>query len=449
MTKLRILLLATVAGATLSGAVLAVGGPAQDANLLEIYRLALTSDPQLGAAEARRRAAYEAVPQSRAALLPSIGLSANTAANRLDTRDSGFSNTGISHYNSRGYTLSLTQPVYHRDLLVQRRQADLSVKQADARYTTAEQDLILRVATRYFGVLSAKDTLEFAQAEKTAIARQLEQTQQRFNVGLIAITDVHEAQARYDLSVSQEIAAANGLDTARETLREVTGQYFSELASLGDELPLVVPEPTDIDQWVKAALEQNWQLVAAQLGAEIAREDIDRRRSGHYPTLDLVASDTRSISGGGNFGNSDSEDTALSLQLNVPLYQGGLVDSQVREGRYLMDQAVQNLEQSRRSTESQARQAYLGVQASISQVKALKQALVSTQTALKATEAGYEVGTRTIVEVLDAQRDVFRAERDYATSRYSYILNILQLKQAAGTLRPDDLGEVNAWLKKS
>lgn len=446
MIKLRNLLLAVATVAV--SPVLAADAPTSATDLLEIYRLALTSDPQLGAAEAARRAAYESLPQSRAALRPRVSLSADVTGNRLDTEESGFTSTGVNHFNSRGYTLSLTQPVYRRDLLVQRRQADLSVKQADAQYTSAEQDLIVRVATRYFDVLGAKDSLEFARAEKTAIARQLEQTQQRFNVGLIAITDVHDAQARYDLAVSQEIEATNGLDTARETLREITGQYFAEIAALGDKLPLVVPQPSDIAQWVNTGLEHNWQLVAAKLGAEIAREDIDRSRSGHYPTLDLVASNTRSITGGGTFGKSDTDTTALSLELNVPIYEGGLVDSQVRQSRYLMDRAVQSLEQVRRSTESQTRQAYLGVQAGISQVKALKQALVSTQTALKASEAGYDVGTRTIVEVLDAQQEVFRARRDYAAARYSYILNILQLKQAAGTLSPDDLTEVNGWLQK-
>lgn len=413
-------------------------------DLTEVYRLAQQSDPQLRAAEAAYRAAQEARPQSRAALLPNIGFNAYLSEND-STIESGVGTDGS--YSTNGYSLNLKQPIYHHDYYVQLRQADSRIAGAEAQFGSARQGLILRVANAYFDRLAAQDNLDFAEAEKRAISQQLRQTQQRFKVGLNAITDVHEAQARYDAAVAQEIAAQNQLDVATEALREITGQAHSALAAVSEDMPLIAPEPADIDQWVETAMKQNLQLLAAEAEANTAREEVKRRRAGHLPTLDLVAShgysDNTDVPSG--FG-AESTDTNLSLQLNIPIYAGGGISSQVREGEALYQQSREGLEQQRRTTVREARSAYLNVMAGISQVKAFKQALSSATTALEATQAGFEVGTRTAVDVLDSQRERFRAQRDYARARYDYALATLQLKQAAGVLSEQDLQQLNNWL---
>ncbi|MEW6353194.1 MAG: TolC family outer membrane protein [Pseudomonadota bacterium] len=427
----------------ISGALL-VPWSASAQDLAAVYELAAENDPQLRAAAAARAATQEAKPQSRALLFPTLSLDANTNYNDLDIRAPAI---GTSRFNSNGYTLNLTQPVYRHETYAQIRQADARIGQAEAEYSAAQQELIVRVATRYFDVLAAQDNLEFAHAEKESIARQLEQSRQRFDVGLVAITDVHEAQARYDLAVAQEIDAENQLSTARETLREVTGRYHEDLAPLMTKIPLLTPEPSNIETWVDTALKQNLQISAADFAAQVAREEIDRRRAGHYPTLDIVGSSGYTHSGGGRFGASQIDSNVIGIQLNAPLFQGGLVNARVREAEHLRTQALEILEQQRRAVLRQTRASYLSVLAGISRVDALGQAIVSNQSALDAAEAGLEVGTRTAVEVLDARRELFRAKRDYARARYDYILETLRLKQAAGTLSPSDVQQINTWLQ--
>lgn len=413
---------------------------AQGANLADLYDLAKGSDPQLRGAVAAREAAREGGNQSRALLYPDVRFTANMAENDED---------GLPSYSSDGWTLSLTQPLYRRDRFVAVSQSDLATKQAELEYSASEQSLIVRLSERYFDVLAAIDSLEFAQAEKKAISRQLDQTKQRFEVGLIAITDVHEAQARYDLSVAQEIVAQNALANARIALREVTGSFSGNLQKLSEGVPLVAPQPADVESWGSSAVDQNPTVAASRLSAEAAREEIRRLRSGHYPSLDLVASRNHSDIDGGSSGPRETDSTSLALQLTVPIYQGGLVSSRTRQAEFRYNQALEGLEQQIRATDRQTRNAYLGVLASISQVKALQQALVSSRSALQATEAGFEVGTRTIVDVLDAQRELFRARRDLARARYDYVLNSLRLKQAAGNLIEADLLQVNGWLAAS
>ncbi|GAB4362138.1 MAG: efflux RND transporter outer membrane protein VpoC [Gammaproteobacteria bacterium] len=412
----------------------------QGADLTDLYDRAKRSDPQLRAAVAAREAAREGSKQSRALLYPDVRFTANVAENDEE---------GAPSYSSDGWTLSLTQPLYRRDRFVAVSQSDLAAKQAELEYSAAEQALIVRLSERYFDVLAAIDNLEFAQAEKKAISRQLDQTKQRFDVGLIAITDVHEAQARYDLAVAQEIVAQNSLANARIALREVTGEFTGDLQALSDKVPLITPQPADVESWGSSAVGQNPTVAAVRLSAEAAREEIRRLRAGHYPTLDLVASRNHSDVDGGSLGPRETDSTSLSLQLTVPIYQGGLVTSQTRQAEFSYQQALEGLEQQVRATDRQARNAYLGVLASISQVKALQQALVSSRSALQATEAGFEVGTRTIVDVLNAQRELFRARRDLARARYDYVLNSLRLKQAAGILKESDLLLVNSWLTAS
>ncbi len=432
----------------LAASFLMVGGRLALADdLLDAYRLAVQSDPQLKAAAASRQAVREAKPQARALLLPNLGFTGQISRDRVDPEDAD----PVSSTN-QSYFLSLVQPIYRRDRLVQLRQADGRIAQAEAQYGAAAQDLVVRTSSAYFDVLSAQDNLEFARALKEAFARQLEQAKQRFEVGLSAITDVHEAQARYDSAVTQEIVADNQLSSAREALREITGKLHEQLAGLPEDIPLQTPEPADASAWATTAQEQNLQLLAAGFASQVAQEEIERRRSGHYPTLDLV----------GRYGLTDSSSTSftatgiapgerttgsIGLQLSVPIYSGGLITSQTREARSLFDQAKAQQDQQRRAVLRQAEDAYRGVLNSISAVKAQRQAVISNQSALEATQAGYEVGTRTIVDVLNAEQLLIAARRDYATARYTYVLNTFRLKQAAGTLSEDDVKLVNSWLK--
>jgi len=414
-------------------------------NLLDNYLLARDNDPQLKAADATRLAQNEAKSQSIALLLPTISISGNTDKVSSETTNSNFFPSVKENFKSKGYSLNITQPVYRHDYWVGLRQADATVAQAEADYGVAKQELMIRLASSYFDLLAAQDSLEFAQAEKHATTRQLEQAKQRFEVGLIAITDVHEAQAQYDLTVAQEIGADNLLSNAREALQEITGQYEQSPSKLRIEIPLLSPAPNDIEQWVKQATQQNLNLKSAQFANNVAREEINRQRAGHFPTLDIVASRANRDTGGltGRINDTDT----VSLQLNVPIFAGGAVNSRTRQAAYRADAAKQNLIQSRRAVMRQTRNAYLGVIAEVSRVKALKQAVISTAKANEATQAGFEVGTRTIVDVLVSQRELFRAKRDYARSRYDYILNTLRLKQAAGSLAQVDIELVNKWLK--
>lgn len=442
-------------------------------DLLQVYEQALRSDPLLREAEANRLAALESKPQARSALLPQItaaGSESKDEAKGGNAFPQADPATGEVVLVSRAFQtdtdaetqwqLQLTQTVFRWDQWITLKQADKTVAQAEADYQAALQDLMVRVSDRYFNVLAAQDTLESAEATKEAIARQLEQAEKRFEVGLSAITDVQEAQAAYDQSVANVIAAKRALATAREFLREITGEYIPELEEPGTAFTLIPPEPEDQEAWVDTAMDQNLSLIASRLAEEIARDEIRIRRSGHYPTVDLVASRSRfdsqqdtanaiSPQPFGPFFPSDisSASNRISLQVNVPIYSGGFTSSRVREAVFQHRASKERLEAVARETERQARDAFLGVLSEISRVKALKQALASSETALKATEAGFEVGTRTTVDVLDARRNLFQAQTNYARSRYDYILNVLRLKQAAGTLTTADVERVNTWLR--
>ncbi len=414
-------------------------------SLMDIYQLAKGSDPDFQSAEAAHSAALEALPQSRANFLPSVDLSASKSKSDQDVTKSAFGSTGSRSFDDTNYTLSLNLPLYRKGNYITQRIATHSVARADAELDSARQNLLFNVTTAYFNDLSAVDNLEFARAEQRAIQRQLEQTRQRFDVGLVAITDVHEAQARYDLAVASEISANNELDNSRESLRTLTGNYHQGLLSLMDNTPLIRPEPADIEQWTKTALAQNPSLIMAQKRVEEARENVHSRRATRYPTLDLTAS--RSYAESGGLFASTSETSSVGVRLNLSLYQGGRINSQTRESQYFLKQAQQALELQRRETQRNVRSAYLGVIAGISRVKALGQALISSQSALRASEAGYEVGTRTTVDVLNSRQEVFRAQRDYAQARYDYILNTLRLRQATGSLSANDLNAINGWLQ--
>ena len=440
---------ATLGGAlAVAACLMSAAVSASEVDLVSAFRRALVNDPQFLSAGASNRAAQELIPQAEALLLPNVNMVGNFRANaRKNLRANARSGTRHDTFFNGDVNLNLTQPIYRQDLRIQVAQANTQVAQADAVFAFAMQELVIRVADRYFGVLAADDALQFAKAERTAIEQQLTQSQQRFEVGLIAITDVEEARAGFDLATAQVIAAENNLAGAYEALREVTGTYHRSLWILGNEMPpLVVPEPNNIDAWTETALEQNRQLEAARLEVARQRDEIRRVEAGHLPTLDVVGSSGLAFQSGNVTTNTQNWDTSVGLQLNMPIYRGGLVLSQSRSAQHTHQQALEDQEQQRRATQRLARDSFRGVLSGISQVQALKQAVRSAQSALEAIEAGFQVGTRTSVDVLNAQRELFSAQRDYSSARYDYILSILRLKQAAGTLAPNDLVQVNGWL---
>ncbi len=423
--------------------------PVYALDLIQIYDLGLQNDPQLQVMRAERDAVRESRPQALAQLRPAISVGGDVTRTYSQVKSS--SSTTYSTYSAGGSTsdktvisLNLNQPLYRRDYWIQLQQSDNQIAQAEANYEAERQNLIMRVAQAYFDVLAAQDTLGFAHAEKKAIRRQLEQAQQRFDVGLIAITSVHEAQAAYDKARADEIQAENELDDAWEALHEIIGDSEKVLARLTAELPLSMPVPDSIDQWSERALQQNPKLVALRSATIVARQNIELQRAGHYPTLALVGSHSLSRSNAERA--TDSDTSSIGLQLNVPLYLGGGVTSRTRQARFDFEKAQQNLDRERRAVKRQVRDAYRGVVSSISRVKALKATTVSAKSALEATEAGFEVGTRTMVDVLTEQRNLYRARRDYSYVRYDYILNGLRLKQAAGSLSRTDLEKITPWL---
>lgn len=424
---------------------MALAGPAQADDLLSVYTDALGSDPVIRAAAAERDAALEIIPQSMAVLLPDIAVNADVSRDRFDPRDSDEDTT---YATNETYSVQLRQAIYQRERFVQLKQADHRAAQADATYTAAQQDLVLRAATDYFQVLGAMDNLAFVIADKEAIAVTLEQAQDRYEVGLAAVTDVYEAQARYDLAVSEELNAEKLLNDAREALRRLTGTVPGHVSVLKPAIPLVSPDPSSPGKWLEVALEQNPTLLAATAATSAAKDQIEVQRSGHYPSLDLVAEYQYRDNDFGGLGIPiERNDGAIGLQLNIPLYQGGLISSRTRQASYRYTQAREDRVEVHREVENQIRDSYSGVVVEISKVDALYQAILSSEKALEASQAGFEVGTRTIVDVLDSQRELLRARRDHARSRYAYLLNSLRLKQAAGIVAEADLAGINDMLQ--
>jgi outer membrane protein len=427
---------------------LAVPLPGLADDMLSVYQLAVQSDPQLQAAKASYQATLEVIPQSRAALLPNLGATGVVTRDRYHNRSPSAGEPENSYATNKTFGAQLTQAIYQRESFLKLEQTDSVVAQSKAQLTAAEQDLILRVATRYFLVLGAQDNLAFVKGDKDAIARTLDQAQQRFDVGLSAITDVLEARARYDIAVSDEINAEKLLADAREALREVTGVEPGTLEVLQPEIPLIPPDPAVEEKWVTVATDKNPLLLAARAATETARQEIDIQRSGHYPTVDLTADYAWRNNDFGGFGISqERNDSSIGVQMTLPLYTGGLVSANTRQSQHQFTQAQETQVQQRRATERQARDTFRGVMTGISKVTSLKQAVLSNEKALEAAEAGFDVGTRTIVDVLDTQRDLLSAKRDHARSRYDYLLDVLRLKQAAGSLEEDDLRLINALLQ--
>jgi outer membrane protein len=439
--------------------------PAPAADLLAVYQRALQNDPQLREAEATRLATLEAKPQALSALLPQISGSGLVSRER----DHGpiDSTTPISPGVFEDYTvgrvdttthrygLDLRQNVFRWENWVALKRADAQVAQAEADFQAAQQDLIERVAQRYFDVLGAQDDLEAQQVALVSIKRQLEQAESRFEIGLIAVTDVEEARAAHDSGAAAVIAAKRTLASTQELLREITGDAFESLARPIEPFQLANPDPVSEDRWVEMALQQNLSLVSSRLAADIAREDVSAARGGHFPSLDLVGSRYKlktnaedTFPDGTSAGGTvlDQNQRTIGLQLTFPIYSGGSVSSQVRQAVYLHRAAKERVERVARQTEHDARDSFLGVLSEIARVKALRRAVESNAISLRATESGYEAGTRTAVDVLQARQLWVQAQTDYSHSRYDYMLNVLKLQQAAGTLSQQSLEKINSLL---
>ena len=408
--------------------------------LAEVYDQAKQNDPTLLRSAAQRDAAFEAVTSSRSTLLPQINLTANYDINRGDR------NSANNDSNVWGAGIGFTQELYQRSSWITLDTAEKTARQADSAYAAEQQGLILRVATAYFEVLRAQDNLEFVRAEKAAVARQLEQTKQRFEVGLSAITDVHDAQAQYDAVLADEVLAENTLTNNYEGLREITGQEHSNLSILDTDRFSASKSSESAVALVEQAQEKNLSLLAARISQDIAKDNISLASSGHLPSLTLDGS--YSLTDQSNSSSDyDQDNLNLGLNLVVPLYTGGNTTSLTKQAEYNYVAASEDLEATYRSVVKDVRAFNNNISASIGALRAYEQSVVSAQSALEATEAGFDVGTRTIVDVLDSTRRLYDANKNLSDARYNYILSVLQLRQAVGTLSEQDIVDVNAGLK--
>ena len=421
--------------------------PVAAMDLLDAYHAAQGQDAVFSSARAARRAGQEKISQGRSLLLPSINLTANTTYNDNTVTSATPSSSGSSRYNSNGYGVSLVQPLFRQQNWQVYSEAELQVAQTEAQFKIAEQELILRAAQAYFDVLMAQDSVTLAAAQKSAISEQLEQAKRNFEVGSATITDTLEAQARYDLTSAQEIAAKSNLEIKKSVLQQLTGSTANNLQQLGEQFKPETPQPADMEKWLASAQQSNLQVVVAQAAAELAEKEVARNRGGHYPTVDLVANYSNNSASGGSQGmGSDSSNKSVGVQLNMPLFQGGATQSKWREAAANRDRAQDDLENARRSVAVQTRQAYLGVVNGIAQVQALQQALKSGESLLEASKLGQEVGVRTNLDVLNAQQQLYATRRDLYQAEYSYLLSQLQLEAASGTLDEADLLKVNQAL---
>ncbi|AVF59039.1 outer membrane channel protein TolC [Vibrio diabolicus] len=416
-------------------------------SLAEIYDLAKQNDPQLLSVAAQRDQAFEAITSSRSALLPQINLTAGYNLTRGDTEyDSNLVNDVSNDANALTAGVSFSQALYNRASWISLDTAEKSARQADATYAATQQALILRVSQAYFEVLRAQDNLVFVRAEKAAVGRQLEQTKQRFEVGLSAITDVHDAQAQYDQVLADEVLAENALTNSYESLREITGQEHKDLNILDTRRFTASPSTVPAESLIDEAKTKNLTLLSSRILQDIARDNISLASSGHLPTL--------SLDGGYNYGDTShssrdntTDNFNIGVNLAVPLYTGGNVTSQTKQAEYAYVAASEDLEAQYRSVVKDVRAQNNNINASIGALRAYEQAVISARSALEATEAGFDVGTRTIVDVLDATRRLYDANKNLSNARYDYILSVLQLRQAVGTLSEQDILDVDAGLK--
>lgn len=425
-----------------------LASPLCAADLMQVYRAAQDNDPTFAAARATLEANQEKMPQGRAGLLPSLTLSGNTVWNKNEVALHGGADLGKPRYNSHAYQLTLSQPLFRWQNWVSYDQSKIQVAQAEANFAQARQDLILRVAQAYFDVNYAIESLKAVQANKTAIAQQLESARKNFEVGSATITDTHEAQARFDLASAQEIAAESDYAVKQRALQAIIGKEAGELASTRKDAELSPPQPNDMKQWVAAAEKDSIAVQVQQANLDIAEREISKQRGGHYPTVDLVANSGSSTSfGSTTLGLLDTDFRNVGIQLNIPLFQGGQVVSRQREAAANRTASQSNLEAARRGAALSASQYYLGVVNGLAQVRALKAALVSSQSALESNKLGYEVGVRINIDVLNAENQVYVTRRDLAKATLDTLLAQLRLKATVGSLGEDDVAQINALLE--
>lgn len=450
-----------------AGSLLLAGHPAagqdeddsQSMDLMAIYQLAVDNDPAIAEARANRNAAKQSWPQARADILPQLSLSASYGDSTQDRFVNESGQVPLPPSESTGetttYSLSLRQTLFDwgRFQALGRSQAEVAA--AEAEYEAAMQDLVIRTAENYFDLLAALDQLASAKANERAIERQRDRAERRFEVGLVAITDVQEARAAYDQAVADRIAAERSVNLNREMMREIIGIYPGEIQAPVDDMGLQPPEPADPAAWVSRAREGNLNVAAARFNLQAAEKRLAATRAGHYPTLDLEAGYTDSestgrttVQGQGTTANDfrETQSTNVQVTLNIPLFNGGRVSSQTSEARSRMLAQTSAVERLQRQAERETRDAYMGVLSERSRVRALAQAVESSETALASTQAGFEVGTRTTVDVLDARRSLFEAQTSYARSKYDFLLNKLRLRAAVGSLGAQDIQEINTLL---
>jgi len=430
-------------------------GTAHAEDLLQIYREALANDPTLASARASWEATQELVPQARAGLLPSVVLVGNANGEHFyEKLHTDPSITTTQNFPLANYTVSASQPLYRRQNQVALDQAKQSVSQSDYVLSSARQDLIVRVAQAYLDVLLARFNIELTESQKAAVSENLAQAKRNFEVGTATITDTNDAQAKYDQIVAQEISARNDLDNKIATLRSIIGRSPGELKRFGGAFEPQLPTPNQLESWVDAAVRDNSQVRIAQANYDIAVLEVERQRAGHYPTLDLVASFNQGYAGatpsiGGSFSNiaNDSRTGVIGVQLNVPLYLGGSIESRVRQAVANLDKARQDLEGARRGAQLSAQTAFTGVTSGVAQVNAFDQAVKSAEVSYESTRVGLEVGVRTNLDVLNQQQQVFQTRFNLAQSYYNFVINGLRLKQAVGTLSDADVEEINRALR--
>jgi outer membrane protein len=418
-------------------------------SLMDVYRQALANDPTLASALSTNKAAQEIIEQGKALYRPRVNFSAATTATRTDFEIVGSAapfRGGVNNFEGYNYGVEARQPIFRKQNLEQIDQSIVQVSQADKQYHLSQQALILRTTQAYFDVLIAQDRIDLIGAQKAAILSQLEQAKATFEVGTATVTDVNEAQARYDLVLAQEIAAINEYDIAKRAVESITGQIPGKLASAKSDIQ-VTELSQKMQEWQQVALENNLNIQIQQDALKIAEHDVSIAQAGHLPTLDLVAAYTKNYSNGGQngFGN-DSKNANIGLQLDVPIYQGGAISSRARQAVLNKQRALDDIEIARRSTDLETQRAYLNLSTTIAQVKALEQALVSSQSQLDSTKLGYEVGVRTSVDVLNAQQQFYSAKRDLLQARYNYLVNIIRLKTASGLVSEADLQDINQQL---
>jgi outer membrane protein len=427
-----------------------LAGHSHSETLLESYQLAHSSDPKFRAAQADYRASATGIEQARAGYRPVVKFEmeqTTTDQEILSSKNPVFG-AGRTTFDTTNQTLSITQAIYRKDVLVRMAQSEAVVRQAELTVLASEQDLLLRTTSAYLSVLAAKDSLALAAAEREALGRALDLAQEKLQMGLGTITAKHDAAARFAVTQAREIEAGSKLQDAIQSLREITGKNMASFESMRAEFALPRPDPEDEESWVQTATDQNLTLRARREALTVAGQEVKRQSSGHYPSLNLVLSQNRRDAGSTLFGGgSNVQTTDVTMRLTVPLYEGGLTSAVIREATHRLERAQEDMELEHRTVDRATRAAYQGSLNGIRLIHALAQSEVSQASALEAKNVGFKAGIYTMLAVLDAQRDLYIAKRDHAQSRYDYLLNVLKLKQAAGTLSESDLLSVHAALQ--